>query len=90
MKRGKYSAKEVKRVRLAVKNNEDYKDIARELNRAPELVQTQMYTIANDPNYGTAQANKRFSVQEDLLILDEVILGIDANVASVMICPQLT
>ena len=79
MKRGKYSAKEVKRVRLAVKNNEDYKDIARELNRAPELVQTQMYTIANDPNYGTAQANKRFSVQEDLLILDEVILGIDVT-----------
>ena len=79
MKIGRYSAEEQTRVRLAVKNNENYKDIAKELNRAPDLVQNQMNIIANDPNYGTAQAKKSFSVQEDLLILDEVILGIDVT-----------
>jgi len=79
MKRGKYSAEEVKRVRLAVKNNEDFKIVARELNRAPELVQMVMYHIANDPNYGTEQAKKSFSVEEDLLLLDKVIMGMDVT-----------
>jgi len=79
MKRGKYSAEEVTRLRLAVKNNEDNKVIANELNRAPDLVLKQMYKIANDPNYGRSQTKKRFSVQEDLLILDEVILGMDVT-----------
>ena len=77
MKMGKYSAEEDARVRLAVKNNEDYKVVAKELNRAPDLVQVQMCNIANDPYYG--QAKKSFSVQEDLLILDEVILGMDVT-----------
>ena len=79
MKRGKYNAEEVERVRLAVKNNEDYNVVAKELNRAPELVRQQMYNIANDPNYGKGQAKKSFSVQEDLMILDEVILGMDVT-----------
>ena len=79
MKRGKYSAAEDARVRLAVKNNENYKVVAKELNRDPELVQGQMYHIAKDPNYGTGQGMKRFSVQEDLLLLDEVILGMDVS-----------
>ena len=79
MKRGKYSAEEHTRVRLAVVNNEDYKVVAKELNRAPELVRQQIYFIANDPNYGTGQAKKGFSEQEDFLILDEVILGMDVT-----------
>jgi len=79
MKRGKYSAEEVTRIRLGVKNNEEFKVVAKELNRDPELVKQQMYIIANDPNYGTGQAKKSFSVQEDLLILDEVILGMDVT-----------
>ena len=52
MKRGKYSAEEVTRLRVAVKNNEDFKVVAKELNRAPELILRRMHVIANDPNYG--------------------------------------
>ena len=78
MKRGKYSAEEVSRIRQAVNNNEDFKVVAKELNRAPGLVQQRMYIIANDPNYGMGQG-KTFSVEEDLLILDEVILGMDVT-----------
>ena len=82
MKRGKYSSEEVTRIRLAVKNNEDYEVVAKELNRAPKLVQVQMCHIANDPFYG--HAKKSFSVQEDLLILDEVISGMDVTKLSCM------
>ena len=84
MKSGKYSAEEVTRVRLAVKNNEDYKVVAKELNRAPELVRQHIYYIANDPNNGTGQARKSFSVEEDLMILDEVISGMDVTKLSCM------
>ena len=77
MKRGRYSAEEVTRIRLAVKNNEGYEVVAKELNRAPKLVQVQMCHIAEDPYYG--QAKKIFSVQEDILILDEVISGMNVT-----------
>ena len=38
----------------------------------------EMYSIANDPGHGT-RTNKSFSLQEDLLILDEVILHEDVT-----------
>ena len=41
-------------------------------------VRHKMYTIANDPGHGT-RTNKSFSLQEDLLILDEVILHEDVS-----------
>ena len=76
---GKYSAEEEIRIRLAVKNNEDYKVVAKELRRTALSVNTKMHCIANDPNYGLKQAKKSFSLEEDLLILDEVVLGLDVT-----------
>ena len=81
MKSGKYSAEEERKIRLAVKNKEYYKAVAKELNRAPLLVQNTMYKIANDPNYkvGKAKRLKGFSLEEDLVLLDEVISGMDVT-----------
>ena len=76
---GKYSAEEEIRIRLAVKNNEDYKVVAKELSRAAMSVNAKMQCIANDPYYGMKRAKKSFSVEEDLLILDEVVLGLDVT-----------
>ena len=81
MKSGKYSAEEERKIRLAVEKNEHYKTVAKELNRAPHRVQSLMYKIANDPTYRMGGATRRtgFSVEEDLLILDEVISGMDVT-----------
>ena len=73
MKKGKRSAEEIKRVKIAVTNNEEPKVVARELGRALEPVRYKMYDIANDPDH-RVRNKTRFSLQEDLLILDEMIL----------------
>ena len=81
MNSGRYTVEEERKIRLAVKNKEDYKAVAKELNRAPLLVQNTMYKIANDPNYkvGKAKRLKGFSLEEDLVLLDEVISGMDVT-----------
>ena len=78
MKSGKFSAEEVQRIRVAVMNKENHIAVAKELARPPESVRLKMYSIANDPGHGT-RTNKSFSLQEDLLILDEVILHEDVT-----------
>ena len=81
MKSGKYSAEEERKIRLAVKNKEYYKAVAKELNRAPILVRKTMFKVANDPTYrmGGATRRKGFSVEEDFMILDEVVSGMDVT-----------
>ena len=78
MKKGKWSIQEMERVRRAATNKEDHKVVARELGRAPLDVKRNMNFIRNDPDRGN-RAQRKFSLQEDLLILDEVILRLDVS-----------
>merc|ERR1712013_114501 len=54
------------------------KAVAKELGRAASSVKDKMYHIASDPDQGT-RTNKRLSLREDLLIMDEVILHGDVR-----------
>ena len=73
LKKGKFSAEEIERVKRAVTNNEDCKSVATELNRSPESVHFRMHKIKINPGAPIGR-KKSFSLQEDLLILDKIIL----------------
>ena len=75
-KKGKFSAEEIKRMKTALMNNEDHNVVAKELDRDVVSVSSKMYSLRSDPDHGM-RAPRRFSLQEDLLILDKVILGMD-------------
>ena len=78
MNTGEFSADEIQTIKRALINKEDYKAVAKELGRAASSVKDKMYHIASDPDQGT-RTNKRFSLREDLLIMDEVILHGDVR-----------
>merc|ERR550519_660149 len=71
LKRGKFSAEEIERLKQALANDEDYKSVAAELGRLPASVNQKMYTLKG--NLETAGRNKSFTFEEDLCILDKVV-----------------
>jgi len=72
MKTGKYSTVEVERIKRALSHNEHYKKVAKELGRPPIFVHCKMAKIKQDQREGTV-GRKKFSIQEDYLILDRII-----------------
>jgi len=75
-KTGRFSPEEIKRIYEAIANNEDYRQVAKELKRNPQTVRTKMLKIKCNPN---PSQNARFSLEEDFLILDKVVPGMKVN-----------
>jgi len=69
-KKGKYSPKEIERIHHAIANNEDYRQVAKELERNPRCVSLKMLRMKCNPNLGK---KSKFSIEEDFLILDKVV-----------------
>ena len=72
MKFGKYSSVEIERMKQAVSHNEHYKKVAKELRRPPKSVHNKMTKLKQEHREHTG-GRKNFSIQEDLLILDQII-----------------
>ena len=72
MKTGKYSTVEVERIKQALSHNEHYKKVAQDLGRPPIFVHNKMRMIKQDRR-GGAVGRKKFSIQEDHLILNRII-----------------
>ena len=69
LRKGKFSAEEVKRIKQALANGEDYKNVAAELSRAPKIVHNKMLRLTLE----TVGRGGSFSVEEDMCILDKAI-----------------
>ena len=70
-KRLKFSAGEDHRLRQAVANGEDYKKVAKELGRFGSTVQNRMIRLSINPE--SHLKKRRFTLQQDLEILDRVM-----------------
>ena len=68
LRKGKFSAEEVERMKQALANNEDYKHVAAELSRQPMSVRKNMLKLRLPVGRGGS-----FSIEEDLCILDKAI-----------------
>ena len=69
-KTGKYSLEENDRIHQALVNNEDYRQIAKELGRNSCVLRVKMLRMKCKPNLGK---KSKFSIEEDFLILDKVV-----------------
>ena len=69
-KKGRFSSEEIERIRQAVVQNENYITVAKELGRAPSIVRNKMLKIQNTRNL---QRARKFSLEEDFVILDAII-----------------
>ena len=69
-KKGKLTVEEIGRIKQALEQNQDYKIVAKELNRRPNTVKVKMLVMKSNPN---PQKARRFSLEEDQVILEMVI-----------------
>ena len=76
-KTGRFSSEEMKRIRRAVANNEDFKHVAQELGRIPKYVSTKMLRMKCNPNLDSTR--RKFTPEEHFLILDEVLPGLKTS-----------
>ena len=67
---GKLSAKEDERLRQAIADKEDYKMVAKEMGRDPKTVYDRMIRLRINPE--SQVKTTRFTLEEDLVILDKV------------------
>ena len=70
-RKGRFSAEEIERLKSAITKKEDYKKVAEEMRRTSESVRSKMLSMDQDQR---KQQKKSFSLQEDLLILDKIVL----------------
>jgi len=75
-KRGKYSSEEIHRIQQALVDNEDYREVAKELGRISSHVRVKMLRMKCKPNLGK---KSKFSIEEDFLILDKVVPRMKVN-----------
>ena len=68
---GKLSAEEDCRLRKALVNKEDYKEVAKELRRKASTVRNRMTRLRINPESGRKRTG--FTLKEDLVILDKII-----------------
>ena len=75
LKKGKFTIEEVERIKQGIEGNEDYKQIAAELGRMQVPVLQKMRLLKTNPGpKGKVRASpRRFSTQEDFIILDRII-----------------
>ena len=65
---------ENERMKEALRDGEDYKVVAKELQRDPRVVFNKFLLMKSNPNWErTEKVNRGFSLEEDLLILERVI-----------------
>lgn len=69
-KKGRFSTEEIERIKQAVVQNESYTTVAKEMGRVPQIVRTKMLKIQNTRNL---QRARKFSLEEDFVILDAII-----------------
>ena len=69
-KTGKYSPEEIDIIHQALVNNEDYREVAKKLGRDASHVRVKMLRMKCNPNLGK---KSKFSIEEDVLILDKVV-----------------
>jgi len=70
-KTGRFSSKEMDRIHQAIVNNEDYREVGKELGRNPDAIRVKMRSLKCNPN--PSSKTKFFSLEEDFLILDKVV-----------------
>ena len=71
LKKGKFTVEEVNRIRQAIENKEDYKQVAAELERMPVPVLQKMRLLKTNP--GPKGKVRGFTAEEDLIILDRIV-----------------
>ena len=70
--KGKFTSDEIGRIQQALEDNEDYRTVAKELNREPQTVRKRMLIMRSNPKSGNRKM-RRFSLEEDFLILEKII-----------------